>query len=189
MATPFWRTGSAVRPGAAGPWERPRMAGRPLPGRQVFLDHLEIKLRAHHPKASGKDGGLAIFKGLEPPKWAFELQIDDAADHAALDALLPVIFPLRRPDERNTVKVYHPTLARYGIGYCYVAGIKETPPRNGGPLTVRIECRVSRAKTAKAKVAAPAVVDDGSVPTIDVDTRPLQPLDYRSYARPPMGVR
>lgn len=88
---------------------------------------------------------------------------------------------------RDFLTVYHPTLARYMITHCLVKKLRETPPRNGGPLRVRLVCLARMQHSgATHKPKVPANVD---VPTIDVGGKGAKAPDYRTIVRPAYGVR
>lgn len=130
MAIPYWRKNRLA-------WDKPTLGGRVLPG-TVTLAPFKFGLKVHEGDPSGKDGGKVIFQGLNLPRAVLTLEIDREEDFDAWNSLAPLILPVKQPQARDILAVYHPILARYGFNSCIVEDIEDTPPRNGGPEIVRL---------------------------------------------------
>jgi len=138
-------------------WEKPALANIQLPG-VVHLKGISIKLRVEHNKASGSDGGGSLLRGLEMPKFTFEMTLSSKEDEDAWNKITPILLPRKDPTQRGTFSVYHPSLARLQIVACIVEELEEVPPVAGGPLMAKIHCiavlpvKKNATKKVKAKV-------------------------------------
>ena len=120
-------------------WEKPTIGGIQLPG-IVKLSNTSIKLRVEANKGSGNDGGGSLIRGLEIPKFSFELTLLSREDEDTWNKIVPTLLPRKDPTQRGTFAVYHPSLARFRIVACIVEELEEVPPTAGGPLVARIHC-------------------------------------------------
>jgi hypothetical protein len=161
-------------------WDKPTIGNVVLPG-VVLFKGISVQLRVEHNKAAGSDGGGSLIKGLEMPKFVFELFLSSKEDEDAWDKLAPYLLPRKDPRVRGALPVYHPTLARFQIVACIVEQLEEIPPVAGGPLTVRIHClAVAPVKTGATKKVtpkglggagpAPAYIDPNTGKTVGATT-------------------
>lgn len=132
MSLPSWIT-SHKR------WEKPTLGNIQLPG-IVHFKGVNIKLRIERNKSSGNDGGGSLIKGLEMPKFMFEIMLITAEDEDIWNRIAPILLPRKDPSNRGFLPVYHPSLARFQIVACIVEEIEEIPPGPGGMLMIRIHC-------------------------------------------------
>lgn len=96
-------------------------------------------------------------------------------------------MPRKNPSvRRDSVAVYHPSLARFGIYWALVHKISETPPHAGGPLTYKIVCN---GVTPPAKAPAKKATTNSNAsppPTIPLSVNTDRaPRDIRDFVRPP----
>lgn len=179
MATPFWGS----NPDA---WDAPTLAGRPIPGIVKLVTPVGRRLRIDDKPPAGSDGGSVTIKGIENPKFAFAVELRTNEEQQEWDELVALLEPRRDPKDRKPVTVYHPSLARYGIGVCVIEFIgDEEQPFAGGNLRCKIECRglyPKKPATKKASTSGSA----GPVPTIQTAVSTGKPArDIRDMVRKP----
>lgn len=127
---PYWRTNFQA-------WNKPTIAGKILPG-TVTLSPFGPEINVQEGAASGKDGGKVVVRGLKLVPCTFTLEIDTEEDFQSFVALAPVLMPVAQPQARDLLAVYHPILALWGFTRGLVKHPETTPPRNGGPMLVKI---------------------------------------------------
>lgn len=127
---PYWRKNLQA-------WNKPTIAGRILPG-TVTLSPFGPMLNIQEGAASGKDGGKVVVRGLKFSRATLTLEIDTEEDFDTFLDLSRVLVPVEQPQARDLLSVYHPLLALWGFTRGLVEHPEITPPRNGGPMVVKI---------------------------------------------------
>jgi len=150
-------------------WDNPSLGDFELPG-IVNIKPIKKMLRIEDNKASGKDGGGSIIKGLDQPDFTIELLIYTGTQEQQWSKIVQVILPTKNPKDRVAFYLRHPTLSRMQVYYCIVVGVEETPPVAGGPLTVTIYCQsvLPIKEDATKKITSKGVKKPTSPDAIDV---------------------
>lgn len=187
MKLPSW-----IAPGNKK-WNKPTIGNVELPG-VVHFKGISMKLRVESNKASGSDGGGSLIKGLEMPKFVFELAIGNKDDEDAWNNLAPYLLPRKDITQRGALPVYHPSLARFQIVACIVEELEEHPPLAGGPLIVVIHClglapvRPGATKNVRAKNnsgIAPAYQDPVTGQTVAATTNNVRKANAKRPSQNP----
>lgn len=156
---PSWITNSKA-------WNSPVLDGEFLPG-TVHLQETGVEIQREKNKASGKDSGSIIFRGIEAPEFMFELELNTLSDELAWEKLKRKLLSRIDPRNRTSYSVFHPILTICSINRCIVHKVTTTPPRPGRPMIGKIYCTaVSITKANATKNVTPRTLN--APDTIDI---------------------
>jgi hypothetical protein len=155
---PYWRDNVQA-------WDKPTMAGTILPG-TVTLSAFGPELNIHEGAAAGKDGGKLLIRGMKFAPAEFTLEIDTREDFFRFQQLAPTLMPVTQPQERNLLAIYHPVLALFRFSRGLVSHIAITPPRNGGPLVVKVKLLMAIDRDNATHVPTQAASSRAAVPAV-----------------------
>jgi hypothetical protein len=129
LKLPSWQRGSMTG-GTA--WDSIELTVPPYPtiklgppGMLIKIIGADQNLRVDHKKGAGVDGGDAVLKGLETPKFIIEARIWDADGEEKWIKAVPILFPIKDAKKRTLVYAYHPSLARMQMDTLQIQKIGE----------------------------------------------------------------
>lgn len=130
-------------------WNQAILANTILPGNVILKEGAGVKIRVENNKESGSDGGGSLIKGMETPKFSFELFLRTKKDEEDWYRILPILQQAQDPSKRTYLPVYHPLLAQFRIVACIIDEIHTSFPM-GGTMVAKIHCMAVSPVKAKA---------------------------------------